>query len=236
MKVVAFLHAPLENIGLIAASLERHHVACQYLDLYKYPETARDAGAADGLILMGGPMSANDDLAWLRTEMQCLRDALDRGIPVLGVCLGAQLIAKALGARVYPNSRKEIGWFPVYWTAAASADPLLEGLSHPETVFHWHGETFEMPRNAELLAYSDACAHQAFRAAGNVYGLQFHLEVTSQMIEDWYNQDAACGSLREAETRMDPCLNAARTSELAATVFDRWCVLLRYGRGALDRQ
>lgn len=222
MKVLTFRHTPLEDTGLIAASLERRRLACRYADLYARPEEV-DISDAAGLILMGGPMSVNDDLPWLQTEMECIRQAASQGKPVLGVCLGAQLIAKALGARVYPNAVKEIGWAPVYWTDAGRADALFAGLPSPETMFHWHGETFDLPAGGEHLAYSDACRHQAFRIGSNVYGLQFHLEVTPEMIADWCRQDDSCGAAREAEAPIDPYLNSARLAEVASIVFDRWC-------------
>ncbi|MGA2590839.1 MAG: type 1 glutamine amidotransferase [Bryobacteraceae bacterium] len=226
MQVLAFRHAPLEDIGLIRGALERHSIACRYLDLYANPQPVPDLAEVAGLILMGGPMSVNDDLPWLRQEMRAVRDAIQRGIPVLGICLGAQLIARALGAAVYRNPVKEIGWTPLYFAAAAPADPLLSGFSHPETVFQWHGETFDLPDGAEHLAYSDACRNQAFRIHRNVYGFQFHLEVTPEMIEDWCRQDAGCGALREAQAPIDAYANAARLAEVAETVFDRWCGLL----------
>ena len=175
---------------------------------------------------MGGPMSVNDDLPWLGDEMQAIRDTIQRGKPVLGICLGAQLIAKALGARVYRNPVKEIGWAPVYWTEQTAADPLFDGFSHPETVFHWHGETFDLPYGAERLAYSDACANQAFRIAGNVYALQFHPEVTPAIIEDWCAIDERCGNAREMVAPIDPHAESARLAEISRTIFDRWCRLL----------
>jgi len=179
-----------------------------------------DISAAAGLIFMGGPMSANDDLQYIRQELVLIQKAVALDKPILGVCLGAQLIAKALGARVYPNRAKEIGWYPVYWTEAGRAEL---GLSEPETVFHWHGETFDLPPGAELLAYSDLCCHQAYRIGQNILGLQFHLEVTPEMIADWLTQDANCGDLREVTIPIDPHASAARLEALARQVFGHWC-------------
>lgn len=231
MHVLAFRHAPLEGIGTLAAALDRRGVACRTVDHRTPPDpsgcTPRPAERGHaGLVLMGGPMSANDDLPWIPREIAAIRDAIERGIPVLGICLGAQLIARALGARVYPNPEKEIGWSPLNWTTAAATDPLFHGFAHSEMVFQWHGETFDLPDGAEHLAYSAACRHQAFRFTRNVYGIQFHLEVTPGIIEDWLRQDAACGALREAATPIDPHAHASGLAEIAATVFDRWCGLL----------
>jgi len=232
MHVLAFRHAPLEGIGTIAAALDRHHIACHIVDTTTshQPLTTshgeRGSPSHCGLIAMGGPMSVNDNLPWIPHEIAAIREAVHRGIPVLGICLGAQLIARALGARVYPNPAKEIGWSPLHFTPAAATDPLFHGFSDPEMVFQWHGETFDLPPGAEHLAHSAACRHQAFRFGGNVYGIQFHLEVTPPIIEDWLRQDATCGDLREATAPIDPHAHASRLAEVAATVFDRWCCLI----------
>jgi GMP synthase-like glutamine amidotransferase len=215
-KVLAFRHVPYESLGRIADSLEQHDIDCEYVDL-NCGAARPDAGGADGLIFMGGPMSANDDLPYIRHELEIITAAISRGLPILGVCLGSQLIAKALGARVYPNNVPEIGWYPVHWTPAAAHDRLHQGLEAPETVFHWHGETFDLPPGAELLASSEACRNQAYSAGANVYGLQYHLEVTPEMLDDWRT---------EIPTPIDPHANAARLKEIAAQVFGRWCDLI----------
>jgi GMP synthase (glutamine-hydrolysing) len=213
-RVLAFRHVPFEDLGLIRAPLEERGISIEYADPYR-----ADVTRAAGLIFMGGPMSANDDLSYLRQELQLISQAVARRQPILGVCLGAQLIAKALGAKVYRNAVKEIGWFDVHFTEAAARDPLFAGLGPAETVFHWHGETFDLPPAAEWLAWSKACRNQAFRAGAAVYGLQFHLEVTPKMIEDWCAQDANCADV-------DPRRNAARLAALSSVVFGRWCDLL----------
>jgi GMP synthase-like glutamine amidotransferase len=225
MRVLAFRHVPFEHLGLIADSLAERNIECRYVDLYDSDgdPAADDAG---GLIFMGGPMSVNDDLPYIRRELQLVKDAVAQGKPVLGVCLGSQLIAKALGGRVYKNPVKEIGWFDVGFTEAARADRLFAGLNGPELVFHWHGETFDLPAGAALLASSEACRHQAFRVGANVYGLQFHLEVTPEMIADWCQQDENCGDMREIAYPIDPQRNAPRLRELSRQVFGRWCELL----------
>jgi len=226
MRVLAFRHSPSEGIGSIADVLAARRTRCQNVDLYLDPGAPFSLEGAAGLILMGGPMSVNDDLPWIPRELAAIREAVSRGIPVLGICLGSQLIAKALGAPVYRNPVKEIGWSPVRWTPAARTDALFAGLDGSQMVFQWHGETFDLPPGAELLAESAACRHQAFRAGANIYALQFHLEVTPAIIADWLCLDAACGDAREALAPVDPSAHASRVAEVAATVFGRWCGLL----------
>ena len=127
---------------------------------------------------MGGPMSVNDEdlFSWLAREKAFIRAVMDQGKPVLGICLGAQLIASALDARVYPNSQKEIGWLPI--RGMASSDAAVFSFPTSAKVFHWHGETFDLPAGAVHLAESAGCKHQAFQVGANVLGLQFHLETT----------------------------------------------------------
>ena len=227
MRALVFRHTPVDNLGLIAAALHAQGILYQYADVYAHPCADSLVSEANALVFMGGPMSANDDHAYLQREIRYIRDASERGQMVLGVCLGAQLIAKALGASVHANTVKEIGWAPVTFTRAAASDPLFAGLHQAETVFHWHGETFTLPPGAELLASSDACRHQAFRVGNHFYGLQFHLEVTPPMIAEWCREDEACGDAREVTHPIDPYAHATRSGELARMVFGRWCALLK---------
>jgi len=136
-------------------------------------------GELDWLIVMGGPMSVNDESAhpWLAPEKRLIVQAIKAGNTVLGMCLGAQLIASALGARVFPNARKEIGWFPVRRMRGADSG-FAQLFGESQEVFHWHGDTFDLPLGAVSFLESDACAHQAFSIGTRVLGLQFHLETT----------------------------------------------------------
>lgn len=181
MHVQVLQHVPFEGPGSIADWLAARRTDMGCTRLFAGDPLPR-ADEIDALIAMGGPMSVNDEdaLAWLRPEKQLVRDAVARGIPVLGVCLGAQLIVSALGARVYAGAEREIGWFPV--NGVPDAAP---GFRFPPEflAFHWHGETFDLPAGAVRLARSAACANQAFRVGRRVIGLQFHLETTPAAAE-----------------------------------------------------
>jgi GMP synthase-like glutamine amidotransferase len=136
---------------------------------------------------MGGPMGVYDDAMYpfLRQEHDFLQRAIVQEVPLLGICLGSQLLAKALGACVYRNPQKEIGWYTVDLTAAGCTDPLFAGIDSPMRVFQWHGDAFELPAGATALASSPLCTHQAFRYGDRVYGLLFHLELTPEIIYSW---------------------------------------------------
>lgn len=221
MRVLAFRHVPFEGAGRIETVLASRGITLEYADLYRGAPLPDTSGAA-ALIFLGGPMSVNDDLPYLRREMDLIAEAAGRNQPVLGVCLGAQLIARASGARVYRNPRKEIGWFDIRLTAAGAADPLFAGFRETETVFHWHGETFDLPAGAAWLARSERCLHQAFRLGDSIYGLQFHLEATPAMIADWCLEDENCGDVRELDSPLDPVRNEDRLTALSDLVFGNW--------------
>jgi GMP synthase-like glutamine amidotransferase len=226
VKVLAFRHVPFEDLGRIASVLQSRGVGFDYADLYRDAAPLPDPDQYAGLIFMGGPMSANDPLPWLAQEMRWIEQAARRRRPVLGICLGAQLIARAMGARVYRNPVKEIGWYQIGLTPEGARHPLFSGAGAREMVFHWHGETFDLPSGAIHLASSAACRHQAFALAETLSGLQFHLEATPEMIVDWCEQDANCGDVRELTEPIDPHRNAARLDDLSRSIFGNWCDLL----------
>jgi GMP synthase (glutamine-hydrolysing) len=148
-------------------------------------ETLPGIEAFDWLIVMGGPMNVyqEEEYPWLAREKSFIRNAIESGKVVIGVCLGAQLIANTLGARVYRNKHKEIGWFPISLSEAARQSELFGFLAENITVFHWHGDTFDIPENAIPLASSEACRNQAFLYEERVIGLQFHLESTHDSVQ-----------------------------------------------------
>ena len=219
-SVLVLRHEPFEHLGYFAQILAERTVRFTYRDLDEPLDLPDDSGSHSGLIVMGGPQSANDPLPGLAAEIEVISRFVVARRPVLGICLGAQLIAKALGARVYANASQEIGWAPVFFTAAAARDPLLSGLPSPTMFFHWHGETFDLPAGAEWLAYSDLCRHQAFRYGPNVYGVQFHPEITPEMIVDWCAQPANCGDVDTLERPIEP--RAVDTAPLARRILDGW--------------
>jgi GMP synthase-like glutamine amidotransferase len=140
----------------------------------------------DAIFILGGPMSANDGYEYLNKEQQVIADAIDSEIPVIGVCLGSQIIAKSCGGNVYKGSKKEIGWGSVEITEVGK-NSLFKGFDRNKIdVFHWHGDTFELPADSEILSYSNAYL-QAFKYK-SAYGIQFHLEVTKQMILEWMQE------------------------------------------------
>ncbi len=178
LRIHVLQHEPFEGIGSMAPRLAALGAEIRTTRLYEDPALPASSDA-DLLIAMGGSMSVNDEarLPWLRPEKRFLRAAIDAGTAVLGVCLGAQLIADALGARVTRNPVPEIGWFPVEGVPPPAG---VDAFRFPDRfrAFHWHGETFALPPGAIHLARSAHCAHQAFQFGPRVIGLQFHLETT----------------------------------------------------------
>lgn len=177
-------HTQAEGLGLLANALREMGVHHRYLDLPRGEPLPRDLRGIGGLIVLGGPMAAyeQEKHPFLATESALVERMLAAGRPILGICLGAQLIAQVLGARVYAGERREVGWKPITLTDDGLDDPLLAGGDPSLTVFHMHGDTYELPADARHLARSDAYEQQAFRYGDLVYGFQFHLEFTDTII------------------------------------------------------
>jgi len=225
MRLFVFRHDPGDSMGFLLPVLETRNVHWSYVDLWAGSQVDSLPSEADGLIFLGGSMSVNDDLPWLRTETSIIDQALRADIPILGICLGAQLLAKALRGRVGPNPVAEIGWFAINPGPAAATDPLLRHFRDPEPVFQWHRETFSLPDGAVHLASSQVCANQAFRYGARNYGFQFHLEASPEVIGAWLRADARCGD-PEVPTAIDPFQHAARMEALAKEVFNSWLDML----------
>lgn len=189
MRVLCIAHepGPTGGGGLFERVVEEHgHELVRWVT----PERAAAPGAPadyDAVLVFGGAMHPDQDAEhpWLPGEARFLEKTLEAGLPLLGVCLGAQLIARAAGARVGPGERPEVGWFPVVLTQAGQVDPVLGTLPARFDAFQWHYYTFELPSGAELLAASDA-ARQAYRLGDRVWAVQFHPEVTRLMLDDWF--------------------------------------------------
>ncbi len=189
--LVCLQHVPFEGPGAIAAwSHQRgHRLFPVRLFAHEPLPAVPEVGV---LVVMGGPMGVDDesDYPWLGAEKRLIADCIQAGKQVIGVCLGAQLIAQVLGARVYRQHHAEIGWFRVQLTGEARALPLTAELPGEILAFHWHHDTFDLPTGAIHLARSAACEHQGFLYDGRILGLQCHLEITPQGLQDLVSQDA----------------------------------------------
>lgn len=188
MKIHYLQHVDYEDLGSIESWAIQHGHPVNATRWHR-GDTAPDINDFDLLIVMGGPMNIYEEqlYPWLRDEKLFLANAIAAGKYVLGVCLGAQLLADVLGGKVYPNRHKEIGWFPVQSDVNASG-PFAKTLPSEFSPFHWHGDTFTLPAGATLLARSQACANQAFSVGERILGLQFHLEVTADNVRIWTEQ------------------------------------------------
>ncbi|MDP3939245.1 MAG: type 1 glutamine amidotransferase [Deltaproteobacteria bacterium] len=179
MRIHWLQHVPFEGLGSIEAWASETGHLLRFTRLFA-GEKLPGVADFDWLIVMGGPMNVDEEdrYPWLAAEKQLISRAIEEGRAVLGLCLGAQLIARALGARVYPNAQKEIGWFPIEMTEASRHDPLFREFPGRFEAFHWHGDTFDLPEGAVRIARSEACENQGFVYRDRVIGLQFHLETT----------------------------------------------------------
>jgi GMP synthase (glutamine-hydrolysing) len=186
-------HTPTEVAGRVAELLADRGYACQALHVYAGDAVPRAPVAGEPLVVMGGPMGVGDAgdprFPFLAPEIALLRAAVAAGHPVLGICLGAQLLAAGAGARVYPNPVREVGWGPVD-LHGQEREPALAGLGARELVLHWHGDTFDLPAGAVHLASTPACRNQAFRIGGRQFALQFHCELPPDTIATWVRDDA----------------------------------------------
>jgi GMP synthase-like glutamine amidotransferase len=224
MRAHYLQHVPYEGLGSIEPWLREAGYAIDRTRLYESAELPSLEGV-DLLIVMGGPMSVNDeaDYPWLVEEKRFIRRAIEAGLPVLGICLGAQLIASALGQRVYPNREKEIGWFQIERVTGADAS----GFALPPSleVFHWHGETFDLPPGAIQLARSEGSEHQAFLLPPRVVGLQCHLETTP---------DSARQILEQSRDELVASRFVQQESEILATPAERYAEIHRVMGGLLS--
>ena len=234
MKPVAiFRHSPAEGPGYLATYLDAHSIAWRLVKIDAGEAAPASAGEYSGLVFMGGPMSVNDDLPWIPGVLHLIRDAVEQRVPVLGHCLGAQLMSKALGGTVGANPRKEIGWGRVDIAASEQARAWF-GDTRSFLAFHWHGETFSLPPGAACIASSPHCEHQAFVLDRNL-GMQCHVEMTAEMVRAWCESGSdelarcACPTVqdaREIEAHLRPRISVLNA--VAARLYARWIEGLKH--------
>jgi GMP synthase-like glutamine amidotransferase len=236
MDVLVLQHIACEPPGAYEDVLRERGCTLHRVELDE-GEQLPDWREFDAIVAMGGPMSVNDDaeLPWLTTEKRAIGDAVRSGTPYFGACLGVQLLAASLGARVYPGPSPEVGILPVSLTDAARHDPVFQGLPSQFLTLQWHGDTFDLPDGAVALAKSPAYANQAFRWGEHAYGVQFHLEVDAELAREWAAVPAYAeyldrvlgpGSLSRLIDELET--NAPGMGATARAMFERW--LDRAGR------
>jgi GMP synthase-like glutamine amidotransferase len=228
MKPVAiFRHSPTEGPGYFATFLDAHSIPWNLVKVDAGETVPSDPHGSSGLVFMGGPMSVNDALPWIPKVLALVNRAVDADIPVLGHCLGGQLMSKALGGAVTRSPVKEIGWGPVAVADNEQARRWFGG-TREFSAFHWHGETFTIPSGATRLASSAYCANQAF-VLGKHLGMQCHVEMTPQLIrswcEDWEKELVAKAgpSVQTPKQMFERLVERVRSlNEIAARVYERW--------------
>jgi GMP synthase (glutamine-hydrolysing) len=232
-KVWVVQHIVCETLGTIADALEGAGISYQYIRPFAGDRVPEEMGDASGLIVMGGPMGVYEQGAYpfLADEMRLIEKALQAQVPILGVCLGSQLLAATLGAAVTKGQRKEIGWYPVTLADSCRDDPLWSGVESPFTAYHWHGDVFDLPSGATALASSAMTKCQAFRYGRSAYGFLFHMEVTPQIIQNMV--ETFSDELREAKVDGAEILRRApdhlpRLQAIGSLVFQRWTELAIY--------
>jgi GMP synthase (glutamine-hydrolysing) len=187
-KILSVQNIRCETLGLLEQMFVHDGYHVEKVKTQNDPVPTSPLGY-DAIVILGGPMSVYDDLPYLQKEQELIRNAIKNDTPVLGVCLGSQLIAQAAGGRVYKGKKKEIGWHNVYLTPASSNDIFRGFTDKTIRIFQWHGDTYDLPANAKILAYSDLYP-QAFRI-GSAVGIQFHFEVDEPLIETWMKEYSA---------------------------------------------
>jgi GMP synthase (glutamine-hydrolysing) len=186
-RILVFQHVAAEPLGTLDPLIRRRGHRIRFVNFERQPDAQPSIDRYNGLIVLGGPMNVEEQARrpHLRTELDVIDQALAQGKPVLGICLGAQLLAHALGADVVRNRQAEIGWYDLETSAQGCEDDVLSGLGARSPVFQWHSRTFAIPHGACHLARTSTCENQAFRYGSNAYGFQFHLEMDQALIERW---------------------------------------------------
>ncbi len=229
--VLVIRHAKTEGAGFFGVFLDKHHIPWRLLCIDQGDVMPTDISPFSGLVMMGGPMSVNDELLWIAQEVNLIQQAIAEKLPVLGHCLGGQLISKALGAKVSANPVKEIGWGRVHTTNASAAE--LFGVNEFES-FHWHGETFALPEGAQHLLSSQYCQNQAY-ILGNTIAFQCHIEMTEDMVKTWCEngEDELKASIlspavqQSSDIQSNLAEHVALLNQVAANVYTHWIKQLR---------
>lgn len=238
-KLLVFQHSAREPLGVFDPMLRRAGFRIRYVNFSREPGQRPDVSRYNGLVVLGGPMNVDqsDRHPHLTTEIAAIREALARGIPILGICLGAQLLAAALGAHVRPHTVREIGWYPLNPTPDAEKDPLCRHLGEQQHVFQWHAYTFDLPPGAVHLASTPTCPNQAFRYGDRAYGLQFHLEADEHLIQRWLHvpefrvEAESAGPAHHVERILDDTRShSPAASMLSERVFGEFIELLGWKR------
>lgn len=241
VRIAVIQHVAHEILGTLHPQLKDAGVRIRYVNYARHGHAQLSVDRYDALVVLGGPMGVSEAAAHphLIDEIACIRRMIELGRPVLGICLGSQLIAAALGAEVRPAAAKEIGWYDVRLSDAGRADPILGRFEAKQKIFQWHGDTFDLPAGAVHLAASDLCAQQAFRYGDNVYGLQFHLEADRAQIERWLRLPAnqaeierLGGATWAAQIRAESELHLARLEKATRGVFAEILRLFARRRGS----
>jgi GMP synthase-like glutamine amidotransferase len=227
--VLIFRHSPTEGPGYFTTFLDRHGIPWRLVRIDAGDAVPENLNGVSGLCLMGGPMSVNDDLPWIQPVLGLIRQAVASDIPVIGHCLGGQLMSKALGGTVSLNPVKEIGWGDVRVTDPDAARPWLGDASQPMLGFHWHGETFSLPPGASRILESAYCANQAFVLDGRHIGMQCHVKMTPELVASWCDNGAAeiaasqsPGVQMPGAIQTDLQARTARLHRLADKSYSRW--------------
>lgn len=231
-KIWVLQHHPVEDLGRIAESLKEAGLEWQYVRVFANERIPRQMEAADGLIVMGGPESVYqlDRYPHLRDEMHLIECALRDDKPILGVCLGAQLLAAVLGGKVRRAETREIGWYLVRLTDAAGHDRLMRGLPREFVAAHWHSDIFDLPNGATALASSEKTAVQAFRFGDKAHGLLFHAEITEDRIRrlvDEFAEDLRRVGVDGHQYVAQTPEHMPALAEIGAKIFSRWAATLR---------